>query len=210
MLDWLKSLFGKSTTKLTSTENDTTGNVNSSPMRNDAESKVRAALQLVRAANAPIDPSEFDPLSQKIAAAFANNNTDEVLSLLKQLLVNNRMTLFQQHEGLAEVARSLVECKDVAEIREWGADLLGRVGTAADARHVAMMAQFDDHPTVRKEALAAVGKLFKYRSDIIDSAALQVMMMALSPMSGEDDPTVLAVRPMVTQAYQEYKSRKAT
>ena len=115
-------------------------------------------------------PPSHDDYAKTILSAYAQRHfggtREAILDPLKDLFVRERRTLFQPHSLLAQVARALVCCPDDSEIREWGVDLLGRVGDLSDVEKIVELANNDDSPKVRQEATAALGKMLRFRGDI--------------------------------------------
>jgi len=132
-----------------------------------SDDPVADILRAIHGGNEAIDHEEY---AKRILAAYAQRHfggtREAILSPLRQLLTHERRTLFQAHTLLAQAARILVCCADDPEIREWGVDLLGRVGEVSDVAQIVELANNDEHAKVRQEATAALGRMLRFRTDL--------------------------------------------
>lgn len=147
-----------------------------------------------------------------LMAKYVEDDTRGIVEDLRQTVVANRHTLYGHHEALASVCRILsqIPCDDYELVREWGIDLLGRVGNKRDVGLIARSAIKETRAANRTEALAALGKILKYRPEIADDETVGLIQVVLAKTRDDGDERCQQARRFVGDAVSDWKHLMST
>jgi len=151
-------------------------------------------------------------LALSLMARYVEDDTHGIVEELKRTVAPNRYTLYGHHERLASACRILSQIRqdDCELVREWAIDLLGRVGNKRDVGLIARSAIRETRASNRSEALAALGKIVKYRPEIADEETVALIQVVLAKTRDEEDERCQEARNFVADAVSDWKLLSAT